>query len=97
AKRKPFPTRRSSDLRELENQLKEYEEQKEKLQEKAKEKARKIVEQATREAEGVMSELRKMQMDQASSVKEHQLIDAKKRLEAAINRKSTRLNSSHVK
>ncbi|GKW46762.1 endonuclease MutS2 [Planococcus sp. NCCP-2050] len=70
--------------RELENQLKEYEEQKEKLQEKAKEKARKIVEQATREAEGVMSELRKMQMDQASSVKEHQLIDAKKRLEAAM-------------
>lgn len=70
--------------RELENQLKEYEEQKEKLKEKAKEKARKIVEQATREAEGVMSELRKMQMDQASSVKEHQLIDAKKRLEAAM-------------
>ncbi|MCJ1908642.1 endonuclease MutS2 [Planococcus ruber] len=70
--------------KELENQLKEYEEQKEKLQEKAKEKARKIVEQATREAESVMSELRKMQMDQASSVKEHQLIDAKKRLEAAM-------------
>lgn len=70
--------------KELQNQLKEYEEQKEKLQEKAKEKARKIVEQATREAEGVMSELRKMQMDQASSVKEHQLIDAKKRLEAAM-------------
>lgn len=70
--------------RDLENQLKEYEQQKEQLQEKAKEKARKIVEQATREAEGVMSELRKMQMDQASSVKEHQLIDAKKRLEAAM-------------
>lgn len=70
--------------KELQNQLKEYEEQKEKLQEKAKEKARKIVEQATREAEGVMSELRKMQMDQATSVKEHQLIDAKKRLEAAM-------------
>ncbi|CEG23188.1 Endonuclease MutS2 [Planococcus massiliensis] len=70
--------------KELENQLKEYEEQKEKLQEKAKEKARKIVEQATREAESVMSELRKMQMDQASSVKEHQLIDVKKRLEAAM-------------
>ena len=70
--------------KELENQLKEYEQQKENLQEKAKEKARKIVEQATREAEEVMSELRKMQMDQASSVKEHQLIDAKKRLEAAM-------------
>lgn len=70
--------------KDLEEQLKQYENQKEKLEEKAKEKARKIVEQATREAEGVMSELRKMQMDQASSIKEHQLIDAKKRLEAAM-------------
>ncbi|MGI2326395.1 endonuclease MutS2 [Planococcus sp. YIM B11945] len=70
--------------KELEGQLKEYENQKERLEEKAKEKARKIVEQATREAEAVMSELRKMQMNQASTVKEHQLIDAKKRLEAAM-------------
>ncbi|PSL35198.1 DNA mismatch repair protein MutS2 [Planomicrobium soli] len=70
--------------KELEDQLKQYENQKERLEEKAKEKARKIVEQATREAEAVMSDLRKMQMDQASSVKEHQLIDAKKRLEAAM-------------
>ncbi|MGK7377950.1 endonuclease MutS2 [Planococcus sp. 1R117A] len=70
--------------KDLADQLKQYENQKEKLEEKAKEKARKIVEQATREAEGVMSELRKMQMNQASSIKEHQLIDAKKRLEAAM-------------
>ncbi|TWT26319.1 endonuclease MutS2 [Planomicrobium sp. CPCC 101110] len=70
--------------KELEDQLKQYENQKERLEEKAKEKARKIVEQATREAEAVMSDLRKMQMEQASVVKEHQLIDAKKRLEAAM-------------
>ncbi|TWT08967.1 endonuclease MutS2 [Planomicrobium sp. CPCC 101079] len=70
--------------KELEEQLKQYENQKERLEEKAKEKARKIVEQATREAETVMSDLRKMQMEQASTVKEHQLIDAKKRLEAAM-------------
>ncbi|MDN7245932.1 endonuclease MutS2 [Planococcus shenhongbingii] len=70
--------------KDLADQLKQYENQKEKLEEKAKEKARRIVEQATREAEGVMSELRKMQMNQASSIKEHQLIDAKKRLEAAM-------------
>lgn len=70
--------------KELADQLKQYEDQKEALEEKAKDKARKIVEQATREAEAVMSELRKMQLTQSSSVKEHQLIDAKKRLEAAM-------------
>lgn len=70
--------------KELADQLKQYENQKEALEEKAKDKARKIVEQATREAEAVMSELRKMQLTQSSNVKEHQLIDAKKRLEAAM-------------
>ena len=70
--------------KELADQLKQYENQKEALEEKAKDKARKIVEQATREAEAVMSELRKMQLTQSSTVKEHQLIDAKKRLEAAM-------------
>jgi DNA mismatch repair protein MutS2 len=87
--------------KDLEDQLKQYENQKEKLEEKAKEKARKIVEQATREAESVMSELRKMQMNQASTIKEHQLIDAKKRLEAAmpenrILKKAAKANQSRA-
>ncbi|MDN7240299.1 endonuclease MutS2 [Planococcus sp. N028] len=87
--------------KELEDQLKQYENEKERLAEKAKEKARKIVEQATREAEAVMSDLRKMQMDQASSVKEHQLIDAKKRLEAAmpenrVLKKAAKANQAHA-
>ncbi|WKA56200.1 endonuclease MutS2 [Planococcus shixiaomingii] len=87
--------------KELEDQLKQYENEKERLAEKAKEKARKIVEQATKEAEAVMSDLRKMQMDQASSVKEHQLIDAKKRLEAAmpenrVLKKAAKANQAHT-
>lgn len=87
--------------KELEDQLKEYENQKERLEEKAKEKARKIVEQATSEAEAVMSDLRKMQMDQASSIKEHQLIDAKKRLESAmpqnrVLKKAAKANQTHA-
>ncbi|HSP21101.1 MAG TPA: endonuclease MutS2 [Planococcus sp. (in: firmicutes)] len=87
--------------KDLEQQLKEYEDQKEKLEDKAKEKARKIVEQATREAETVMSELRKMQMAGASGVKEHQLIDAKKRLEGAmpenrVLKKAAKANQQHV-
>lgn len=70
--------------RELAQQLEEYEKQKEQREEKAKEKARKIVDEARAEAESVISELRKMQLNQGSSVKEHELINAKKRLEDAM-------------
>ncbi len=69
--------------KELAQQLAEYEQQKERMEEKAKEKARKIVEQAKAEAEAVISDLRKMQLNQGSMVKEHELINAKKRLEEA--------------
>ena len=87
--------------KQLEQQVKDYEDQKEQLQDKAKEKARKIVEQATREAETVMSELRKMQMAGASGVKEHQLIEAKKRLEGAmpenrVLKKAAKANQPHA-
>ncbi|MFD1030444.1 endonuclease MutS2 [Metaplanococcus flavidus] len=64
-------------------QLKQYEQKKEQMEEKAREKARKIVEGARAEAEAVISDLRKMQLNQQGSIKEHQLIDAKKRLEGA--------------
>ncbi|ANU12769.1 Recombination inhibitory protein MutS2 [Planococcus halocryophilus Or1] len=70
--------------KELAQQLEEYEKQKEQREEKAKEKARKIVDEARAEAESVISELRKMQLNQGSSVKEHELIYAKKRLEDAM-------------
>ncbi|ALS79031.1 recombination and DNA strand exchange inhibitor protein [Planococcus kocurii] len=70
--------------KELAKQLAEYEQQKERLEEKAKEKARKIVDQARAEAEAVITDLRKMQLNQGSSVKEHELIHAKKRLEEAM-------------
>ncbi|XKE96015.1 endonuclease MutS2 [Metaplanococcus flavidus] len=68
---------------ELAAQLKLYEQKKEQLEEKAREKARKIVDQARAEAEEVISDLRKMQLNQQGTIKEHQLIDAKKRLEGA--------------
>lgn len=64
-------------------ELKQYEQKREQLEEKAREKARKIVEGARSEADAVISELRKMQLNQQGSIKEHQLIDAKKRLEGA--------------
>lgn len=68
---------------ELEGKLRNYESMKDELEKKAKEKAKKIVEEAKKEAEAVISELREMRLNAAANVKEHELIDARKRLEGA--------------
>jgi len=68
---------------ELKEQLKTYEEKKESLTEKAKEEARKIIEEAKKEAEEIIEHLREMQKDAARAVKEHEIIEAKKRLDEA--------------
>lgn len=68
---------------ELEERLRIYDEKKENLEKKAKDKARKIVDDAKKEAETIIAELRKMKENGALSVKEHELIDAKKRLDNA--------------
>lgn len=69
--------------RELEEELAKIEQQKEKLEAKAKERAAKIVEDAKREAEAVISDLRAMRLNVGANVKEHELIEARKRLEEA--------------
>lgn len=68
----------------VELRLAELEQSKDKLEQKAKDKAKKIVDEARREAEDIISELRKMQSNTHNFVKEHELIDAKKRLDAAL-------------
>ncbi len=68
----------------LTDQLQQLEEQKEKLEQKAKEKARKIVDEAKREAEEIIAELRLMQKNAQHLVKDHELIDVRKRLEKAM-------------
>ncbi|ARK23690.1 endonuclease MutS2 [Sporosarcina sp. P37] len=68
---------------ELNEKLQEFEEQKERLTEAAKEKAKKIVEQAKIESEAVISDLRALRMNAGANVKEHELIEARKRLEGA--------------
>lgn len=67
---------------ELAEQLEIYEEKKEKLLNQAKEKARKIVEEANIEVENLISELREMKKQAALDIKEHELIDMKRRLDA---------------
>ncbi|OCA91330.1 endonuclease MutS2 [Bacillus sp. FJAT-27225] len=67
----------------LQKQVIEYYEQKDTLMEKAAEKARKIVENATREAEDIISDLRKMRLEKNAEIKEHELIEARQRLAGA--------------
>ncbi|MFY0520834.1 endonuclease MutS2 [Lysinibacillus sp. UGB7] len=69
--------------KELQDKLQSYEERKEALDKKAKEKARKIVDEAKREAETIIAELRDMRKNANQVVKEHELIEARKRLEDA--------------
>jgi DNA mismatch repair protein MutS2 len=69
--------------RELETKLADFDDMKEKLIENAKEKARKIVDGARVESEAVISDLRALRLNAGANVKEHELIDARKRLEGA--------------
>ncbi|WP_155592823.1 endonuclease MutS2 [Lysinibacillus cavernae] len=69
--------------KELQDKLQAYEERKEALDKKAKEKARKIVDEAKQEAETIIAELREMRKNADQVVKEHELIEARKRLEEA--------------
>ena len=67
----------------LSERVKTFDEKKEALEKKAKDRARKIVDEAKAEAEKIIAELKEMKKNAASMVKEHELIDAKKRLDAA--------------
>lgn len=76
--------------KDLQKQTMAYYEKKDALINKAKEKAQEIVENAREEAEEVIQRLRKMQMEKEAEVKEHELIDAKRRLEAAAPKQGTK-------
>ncbi|OCS88388.1 endonuclease MutS2 [Caryophanon tenue] len=65
----------------LERKVQNYEDRKEALEKKAKDKAHRIVDEAKREAEQIIAELREMSKNASRAVKEHELIDAKKRLD----------------
>lgn len=70
--------------KELEAEWAAYHDQKTTLAQKAKAEAKNIIEVAQREAESVMSDLRALQLHAKTNVKEHELIDAKKRLDDAL-------------
>ncbi|WP_181956601.1 endonuclease MutS2 [Paenibacillus piri] len=67
----------------LEAQQQRFEEQRDKLFEKAEREAQEAVAKARREADEIIGELRRMQREAALGVKDHQLSDAKRRLDQA--------------
>ncbi|KAB2338774.1 endonuclease MutS2 [Cytobacillus depressus] len=69
--------------KDLQKQMVEFYEQKDAMHEKAAEKAEAIIDQAKAEAEKVIRDLRKMRIEKSAEIKEHELIEAKKRLEEA--------------
>ncbi|GMB07399.1 DNA mismatch repair protein MutS2 [Thermolongibacillus altinsuensis] len=70
--------------KELQKQIIELNEQRDRWLEEAKKKAESIVKKAQQEAEQIIRELRQMKKEQLANIKEHELIEAKKRLEEAI-------------
>ncbi|WP_372637693.1 endonuclease MutS2 [Cohnella sp.] len=70
--------------KEIQEERFKFQEQRAKLLDAAREEARQQVTKARREAEEIIADLRKLALEEGASVKEHKLIEAKKRLEEAI-------------
>ncbi|XJZ26420.1 endonuclease MutS2 [Bacillota bacterium Lsc_1132] len=73
----------------LQQQMIVFYEQRDAMYEKAARKAEEIIEQSKDEAEKVIRELRRMRIEKHAEVKEHELIDARKRLEEAVPKLET--------
>jgi DNA mismatch repair protein MutS2 len=70
--------------KDMQKQMAEFYSHRDALFEKAEVKAQKVVEEAKDEAEEIIRDLRKMRINSRATVKEHELIEAKKRLENAV-------------
>ncbi|RIW37752.1 endonuclease MutS2 [Bacillus salacetis] len=69
--------------KDMQKQMMEFYDKRDSLYEKAETKAAQVVEKAKEEAEGVIRDLRKMRLEKSAEVKEHELIEARKRIEGA--------------
>lgn len=67
----------------LQQQMIQYYEKKDSLYEKAASEAKAIIEKAKKESKSVIHDLRKMQQEKHTEIKEHELIEAQKRLTEA--------------
>ncbi|RKP54481.1 endonuclease MutS2 [Cohnella endophytica] len=68
----------------MEEERFKLQEQKAKLLENAREEARQAISKAKREAEEIIGDLRRLALEEGASVKEHKLIEARRRLEDAV-------------
>lgn len=86
----------------LQKQMVEFYEEKDKLRDKAAAEAANIIGKAQDEAEEIIRDLRQMRIEKHAEVKEHELIEAKKRLSAAIpeagkqHKNKPKTNHKHV-
>ncbi|MED4464075.1 endonuclease MutS2 [Metabacillus fastidiosus] len=69
---------------ELQNQIIEFNSMRDKMYEDAEKTAADKVEEAKKEAEEIIRDLRKMRIEQRANIKEHELIEARKKLEGAV-------------
>jgi DNA mismatch repair protein MutS2 len=83
----------------LQKQMMEFYEKKDAMLEKAAEKAESIVDEAKKEADSVIRDLRKMRTEKHAEIKDHELIDAKRRLEKAVPeiKKTEKLSTKKAK
>ncbi|MCM3599298.1 endonuclease MutS2 [Robertmurraya korlensis] len=79
--------------KDLQEEIVTYYKEKDILREKAEREAQAIIEKAKQEAEEVIRELRRMRIEKKADVKEHELIDAKKRLNEAVPVSEKSLNN----
>ncbi|MBS4216916.1 endonuclease MutS2 [Bacillus sp. FJAT-49711] len=68
----------------LQQQMIEFYDSKQKMYDDAEANAGKVIEKAKAEAEEVMSELRQMRLEGGAQIKEHELIEARRKLDAAL-------------
>ena len=80
--------------KDLQKQLMEYEDKKDALIEKAKQEARQLIEKAQTEAEEIIRDLRQMRIEKSAEVKEHELIEAKRRLNEAKPEESKKIRKA---
>lgn len=71
-------------LQDLEGQMNAWEVEKAQIREKARQEARHIINRAEREAEEVLKQLREWAKARPQELKEHELVEARKRLQSAV-------------
>lgn len=87
---------------ELQQKLSDFNDKRDRMFQKAEQKAADSIEKAKQEAEDVIKHLRELQKQQYGSIKDHELIEARKRLEGAIpdlvkNKKSVKKITADIK